>query len=98
MAYAQQVMPIQLKALARHAGADQVEVQTVRVDRTAPVVGEWKQRIYLGTELTFTAVGHPAWHRKRDDRWFVEEGLDCQIQTERAEAFYFGFFDERSHP
>lgn len=45
VAYAQQVMPVQLKALARQVGAEQVEVQTVRADRTAPVVGECKQRI-----------------------------------------------------
>ncbi len=97
VAYAQQVMPVQLRALARQVGAEQVEVQTVRADRTAPVVGECKQRIYLGTELTFMPVGHPAWCRKHNDL-VRRGGLDSAIQTERGGAFYFGFFHGRSHP
>jgi len=60
VAYAQQVVPVQLEALARQAGASQVEVQMVRVDRSAPVALGWEQQIYLGTELTFTAVGRPS--------------------------------------
>jgi N-methylhydantoinase A/oxoprolinase/acetone carboxylase beta subunit len=60
MAYAQKVVPVQLKALARQAGAGQVEVQMSRVDRGAPVAVGWGQHVYLGTELTFTAVGRPS--------------------------------------
>jgi hypothetical protein len=60
MAYAQKVVPVQLKALARQAGAGQVEVQMSRVDRGAPVAVGWRQHVYLGTELTFTAVGRPS--------------------------------------
>jgi len=60
VAYAQRVVPGQLEALTRRAGADQVEVHTVRVDRDVPVAVGWGQRIYLGTELTFTAVGRPS--------------------------------------
>ncbi|MFB0537993.1 MAG: hydantoinase/oxoprolinase N-terminal domain-containing protein, partial [Anaerolineae bacterium] len=37
VAYAQKVVPVQLRALARQAGASQVEVQMIRVDRGAPV-------------------------------------------------------------
>ncbi|MFB0533992.1 MAG: hypothetical protein ACETWR_03305, partial [Anaerolineae bacterium] len=60
VAYAQKVVPVQLRALARQAGASQVEVQMIRVDRGAPVAGGWGQQVYLGTELTFTAVGRPS--------------------------------------
>ncbi len=64
VAYARQVVPVQLKALARQAGAEQVEVQMIRVDRVAPVAGGWGQEIYLSTELTFTAVGRPSLTRE----------------------------------
>jgi N-methylhydantoinase A/oxoprolinase/acetone carboxylase beta subunit len=60
VAYAQQVVPTQLKALARQAGAEQIEVQTTRVDQNVPVAAGWEQNIYLGTELTFMAVGRPS--------------------------------------
>jgi N-methylhydantoinase A/oxoprolinase/acetone carboxylase beta subunit len=60
VAYAQKVVPVQLKALARQAGASQVEVQMSRVDRGAPVAVGWGQHVYLGTELTFMAVGRPS--------------------------------------
>ena len=59
VAYARQTVPPQLEALARQAGADQVEVQTGRVDQSVPVQAGWGQEIYLGTRLTFTAVGRP---------------------------------------
>jgi N-methylhydantoinase A/oxoprolinase/acetone carboxylase beta subunit len=64
VAYAHQVVPTQLKALARQAGAEQIEVQTTRIDRNVPIAAEWDQYIYLGTELTFTAVGRPSPARK----------------------------------
>jgi N-methylhydantoinase A/oxoprolinase/acetone carboxylase beta subunit len=60
VAYAQQIIPTRLKALARQAGAEQIEVQTIRVDRNVPVMAGWGQHVYLGTELTFTAVGRPS--------------------------------------
>ena len=59
VAYAHQVVPDQLKMLARQAGADQVEMRMNRVDQSAPVRATWGQEIYLGTQLTFTAVGRP---------------------------------------
>jgi N-methylhydantoinase A/oxoprolinase/acetone carboxylase beta subunit len=64
VAHARQALPVQLKALARQAGADQVEVHTIRVDRDAPVATGWGQRVYLETELTFTAVGRPSLTRE----------------------------------
>jgi len=64
VAYARQVVPVQLKVLAQQAGADQVEVQMARLDRDAPVAAGWGQRVYLGTELTFTAVGRPSLARQ----------------------------------
>jgi len=60
VAYAERVMPGQLEALARKAGADQVKVRMVRVDQNVPTQGGWNECIYLGTELTFTAVGRPS--------------------------------------
>ena len=57
--YAQRVVPDRLRMLARQAGADHVELQTSRVDQSAPVQATWGTRIYLGTRLTFTAVGRP---------------------------------------
>jgi len=60
VAYARQVVSAQMEALARQAGAEQVEVQIARVDRYVPVAAGWEQHIYLGTELTFTAVGRPS--------------------------------------
>ncbi|HET91418.1 MAG TPA: hydantoinase/oxoprolinase family protein [Chloroflexi bacterium] len=60
VAYARRVVPGQLTVQARQAGAEQIEVQMVRVDQVAPVRGSWGKHIYLGTELTFTAVGRPS--------------------------------------
>jgi N-methylhydantoinase A/oxoprolinase/acetone carboxylase beta subunit len=59
VAYAQRVVPGQLERLARQAGADQLEVRMERVDRNVPVGSGWEEEIYLGTQLTFTAVGRP---------------------------------------
>jgi N-methylhydantoinase A/oxoprolinase/acetone carboxylase beta subunit len=59
VAYARRVVPDQLRALARQAGAGQVELQESREDRNVAVRAEWGQPIYLGTLLTFTAVGRP---------------------------------------
>jgi N-methylhydantoinase A/oxoprolinase/acetone carboxylase beta subunit len=60
VAHAQQVVPQRLRALSQQAGADQVEVQMERIDRRAPVRMGWGEEIYLGTDLTFTAVGRPS--------------------------------------
>ncbi len=60
VAYAQKVIPGRLEALARQAGADQVELKVVREDNIVPIRPEWGGEIYLGTELTFTAVGRPS--------------------------------------
>ena len=49
----QQVMSAHAEALARQAGAGQVEVQMARRDR-------WVGDFYLNTELIFTAVGRPS--------------------------------------
>jgi len=58
--YAQKVMFARAEALARQAGAGQVEVRMARVDRQAKVGAGWGQEVYLGTELIFTAVGRPS--------------------------------------
>jgi N-methylhydantoinase A/oxoprolinase/acetone carboxylase beta subunit len=49
-----------LKAQAQQAGAAQVEVQMAREDREVAVKAGWGDQVYLGTELTFTAVGRPS--------------------------------------
>jgi N-methylhydantoinase A/oxoprolinase/acetone carboxylase beta subunit len=59
VAYARRTVPEQLKMLAREAGANHVEVRVRRVDRSAPVRSGWGERVYLETQLTFTAVGRP---------------------------------------
>jgi N-methylhydantoinase A/oxoprolinase/acetone carboxylase beta subunit len=58
--YAQQVMSARAEALARQAGAGQVEVRMARADRGAKIAAGWGQEVYLGTELSFTAVGRPS--------------------------------------
>jgi N-methylhydantoinase A/oxoprolinase/acetone carboxylase beta subunit len=55
--YAEQKMTDRAETMAREAGAHHIEVRVEREDRTAPVRGD---RIYLGTEMTFTAVGRPS--------------------------------------
>jgi N-methylhydantoinase A/oxoprolinase/acetone carboxylase beta subunit len=59
--YAEETLVEQVEAMAREAGgttlsSDHIEVRVEREDKTAPVRGD---RIYLGTEMTFTAVGRP---------------------------------------
>jgi N-methylhydantoinase A/oxoprolinase/acetone carboxylase beta subunit len=60
VAYAQAKLQPWLEAQARQAGAAQVEVQMARQDREVLVRAGWGDRLYLGTELTFTAVGRPS--------------------------------------
>lgn len=43
--------------MAREAGAEHVDVRVEREDKSAPVRGN---RIYLGTEMRFTATGRPS--------------------------------------
>jgi N-methylhydantoinase A/oxoprolinase/acetone carboxylase beta subunit len=59
VAYAEQVVMPEVLALARKAGADDVQVRMTREDQYVPTQGGWDDQIYLGTELTFTAVGRP---------------------------------------
>ena len=60
VAHAQQQIPPWLAARAREAGAAQVEVQMVREDKEVLVRAGWGDKLYLGTELTFTAAGRPS--------------------------------------
>jgi N-methylhydantoinase A/oxoprolinase/acetone carboxylase beta subunit len=60
VAYARAQMIVWMEDLAHQAGADQVEVQMVREDRQVVAKAGWGDMIYLGTELTFTAVGRPS--------------------------------------
>ena len=60
VAYAQQQMIPWVKAQAQQAGAAQVEVKMTRHDRDVLVKAGWGDRLYLGTELVFTAVGRPS--------------------------------------
>jgi N-methylhydantoinase A/oxoprolinase/acetone carboxylase beta subunit len=59
--YAEEQMVPRVESQARQAGADHVEVRVERVDNSAPVAGRASgKRIYLDTDLTFTAVGRPS--------------------------------------
>jgi N-methylhydantoinase A/oxoprolinase/acetone carboxylase beta subunit len=60
VAYAQKRMETWMEELARQVGGAQVEVQMARQDRSVPVKTGWGDRLYLGTELIFTAVGRPS--------------------------------------
>jgi N-methylhydantoinase A/oxoprolinase/acetone carboxylase beta subunit len=60
VAHARQVIGVQIEAMARQEGADQVEVRVNRIDQWAPVAIGLNQQIYLGTELHFTAAGRPS--------------------------------------
>ena len=60
VAYAQEQMIPWMQAIARQAGAAQVEVHMDRHDTEVAVRLGWGDRLYLGTELTFTAVGRPS--------------------------------------
>jgi N-methylhydantoinase A/oxoprolinase/acetone carboxylase beta subunit len=60
VAYAEATVPPHLEALARQAGAAQVEMKMARKDHTAPVKGGWGSEIFLNSELNFTAVGRPS--------------------------------------
>lgn len=60
VAYAREQMVPWLERTARQAGADQVEIQMDRQDREVWVQAGWGDQLYLGTELTFTAVGRPS--------------------------------------
>jgi hypothetical protein len=60
VAGAQERMDTWLAAQARQAGAAQVEIRAERRDNYAPIRDGWGEKIYLGTELIFTAVGRPS--------------------------------------
>jgi N-methylhydantoinase A/oxoprolinase/acetone carboxylase beta subunit len=60
VAYAEQIVMTELLALARWAGASDIETHTTREDQYALAKGGWNDQVYLGTELTFTAVGRPS--------------------------------------
>jgi hypothetical protein len=60
IAFAKEQMQTWMEATAQQAGAAQVEVQMSRHDREVLVKAGWGDRLYLGTELTFTAAGRPS--------------------------------------
>ena len=60
VAHAEAEMSPWIAAQARQAGAAQVEVQMDREDREVTVTSGWGDKIYLGTDLTFTAAGRPS--------------------------------------
>jgi N-methylhydantoinase A/oxoprolinase/acetone carboxylase beta subunit len=64
VAYAKEVVPPQVEAMARAAGADHVEVRMERTDCLSPLEVEWGQHVYVETELVFTATGRPGLARQ----------------------------------
>ncbi len=57
--YAQETLPEEVAAIARAAGAEQLEVKVERLDHTTPLETEWGQELYIETELVFSAIGRP---------------------------------------
>ncbi len=64
VAYAGEIAFPQVEEMARQAGAEQIEVRMERTDQRAPTARGGGEDIYLGTELTFTAVGRPSMARR----------------------------------
>lgn len=60
VAYTEEQMKPWMESLAQQAGADQAEVQMEREDKDIVIHAGWLDRVYLGTELVFTAVGRPS--------------------------------------
>lgn len=60
VAYARKRMVPWMESLAHEVGAAQVEVQMTRHDRDVLVKIGWGDRLYLGSELVFTATGRPS--------------------------------------
>ena len=58
--YARERVPVQLKDLARQAGANHVEIRVDQVDRTAPVGTGREETAIVETLITFTAIGRPS--------------------------------------
>ncbi len=58
--FAHQRMAPWMQALSQAAGAAQVEVQVLRQDQNAQARIGWNDQVYLGTELTYTAIGRPS--------------------------------------
>jgi N-methylhydantoinase A/oxoprolinase/acetone carboxylase beta subunit len=58
--HAEAVLTPYLIDRARAAGAEHVEVRMVRFDRWAPVATGLDQKVFLGSELSFTAAGRPS--------------------------------------
>jgi len=53
-----------VEEMARQAGAEQIEVRMERREQRAPIARGGGDDVYLGTELTFTAVGRPSMVRR----------------------------------
>jgi N-methylhydantoinase A/oxoprolinase/acetone carboxylase beta subunit len=53
-------VPDIVRARAREAGADHVEVRVARQDHSAPIRAGGGQRVFVETVIIFTAVGRPA--------------------------------------
>ncbi len=60
IAFANEVVPPRLRRLGEQAGADHVEMQVRRADRTGTVRGKGSDDVFLETQLIFKAVGRPA--------------------------------------
>jgi N-methylhydantoinase A/oxoprolinase/acetone carboxylase beta subunit len=59
VAYTEQRGSALALASAMRAGAEDVRVQVVRRDSSAPVAGGWGDEIYVQTDMTVTAIGRP---------------------------------------
>jgi len=59
LTYAEEQGRVLALALARQAGADDIRLQVQRQDHRAPVGDGWGDDLYIGTDVTVTAIGRP---------------------------------------
>jgi N-methylhydantoinase A/oxoprolinase/acetone carboxylase beta subunit len=77
VAYAEERGKELARARAVAAGAAEIAVEMRRDDRQAAIAAGWGNKLYLGTDLRFTAVGRPA-----------PEGNACQYRSPaRGQAY-----------
>jgi N-methylhydantoinase A/oxoprolinase/acetone carboxylase beta subunit len=60
VAYTRRIMLAHVEQLAALAGGDQIETHMSRRDFWIPLQGSPTEKVYMGSELTFSAVGRPS--------------------------------------
>jgi N-methylhydantoinase A/oxoprolinase/acetone carboxylase beta subunit len=60
ISHTREVMLAYVEELANRAGGEQIETHSNRQDFWIPLPGSQSEKLYLGSELTFAAVGRPS--------------------------------------